>query len=934
MYFTINGTDDFTADMTIMIIQEMPEVTGFAAAPAVQPLDLVDEHCGIPVGQIPTGIHYVSLSWDPNNEVAVAGFAYYEVQRRDTTMDAGVWETVATVSNVANADFDDYEARVGVESSYRIRFVHVDGYVGAWATTITITVPAPGVTGGDVGNSVLILTTNHDPNANLAYMMVFDALPAQEFGFPEGGQTVLQPMYGRDYRVAFRPLERDGTEFTRTLMLNAAGVPPETLSAGFTSLRDLAWDTVPYVCVRDELHNRWLTAVSVPSGNVRDVPAHGHLVLAQAAFAEVTGTPAPVDYADPCEGAVLEDGDNFAYWSMETIPAALNGVRVLTDTFTRTLADQWGNTDTGQAWTITAGAATEFDVTPAGGTIANTVAGSPRQANVAGTWDNYRAHMEVTAPVLATVGRYAVGMVVREIDAAPAVVDTFTRTVANGWGTSDSGHVWARLNDPAAAASDYNVTGGQGRIVPAASGVRRVALNGISRRALEIYVDYIAVSAAVTGSDSVQVEFSMGVGAGGDTRHQLVLFFGVPNTSCTVLQVINSDLKVIDGTFPGVGTSTQIYSARLQGFGSTLRAKVWVRGGAEPGTWTTSVVLPEPIPDGTVMVSMVRGAGVSNPATLYGIVDGLSFNVAGGPDHYRHEIRFETTGVINLVAVARTIGIETDLETHVVDGGSYVPGTKVMLDVRNSGTSMDARAWKSTQPRPNWNDGPTTGREADFWVPVGGRVGIRSVRSATNTNANPIILVDNFTIDQLNNIIDIRALFRPFNDTFEFAIQVDSYSSSEPAGGYYINIGDDGVAMTVEDGYFVRMTTDRVAQLKMFKNRLTWIRAVFTPDDGWGHSTTQYYALNDDGVTWDLVDTIIAATAEPTPPIASGSDFELLLAYPGGVWVHRFEVRLDGVLVASPDWTGQPPGTKEITDAQGNTFVDLDPTSGGLCADG
>jgi hypothetical protein len=412
------NVDDYNADGSIMLVQALPVPGTLEVAAAVQPLTVVDEYCGVPVGAMPTGIRYHELSWDPVNDLSVAGFGYYEVQRRDTTMDADVWETVATITDVTVTAMDDYEARVGVESTYRIRTVHEDGYTSDWSDTAAATIAAPGVTGVDVDRSVLILTSNEDPSLNLAYTMAFEgtAPPQQEFIYPEGDRTELQEMYGRDYRVAFRPLERSGTEFTRTLMLNAAGVPTETLDRTASPLRDTAWAVVPYVCTRDELANRWLTALSVPSSATRDVPVRGHLVMAPVTFAEVTGTPAPVDYAGGCHGLRLEGQSQYQYWRAEA-PAALGGTRVITDTFSRVVASGWGNADTGQTWSASGGgAAGDYNVTGSAGTINSTNATVERRQLFTPAYDHHRQKVSVTVPATATGAPFHFGLLTRYQD--------------------------------------------------------------------------------------------------------------------------------------------------------------------------------------------------------------------------------------------------------------------------------------------------------------------------------------------------------------------------------------------------------------------------------------------------------------------------------------------------------------------------------------
>ena len=197
-------------------------------------------------------------------------------------------------TNPATTGFNDYEARVGIESLYRLRMVDVYDFPGPWSETITATIPEPGVTIGCTGGHLLIFSSNErqDGSINLAYSSVWEGRDVEEtFTFPEASFVQLQAMYNRDYFTAFRPMERGGEQFSRTVLVQAAAISPETL-ADFTGLRDMAWADVSYICVRDEDGNRWFATVLVPSGRVlRD----RRLYMAPVDIIEVTDTPSEVD---------------------------------------------------------------------------------------------------------------------------------------------------------------------------------------------------------------------------------------------------------------------------------------------------------------------------------------------------------------------------------------------------------------------------------------------------------------------------------------------------------------------------------------------------------------------------------------------------------------------------------------------------------------
>jgi hypothetical protein len=219
-------------------------------------------------------------------------FGSYELQRMDTV--DTTWQTIMRATTPQTTGFSDFEARVGISSSYRIRGVDVYDFTGPWSSTVSITIPSPGASGGCISQGhVLLFSTNERQtgSSNLAYSSVWEGQVTEDFSFPESSFVQLQAMYNKDFFTAFRPSERGGEQFQRTVLVQAAAISPPTL-ADFTSLRDMAWDDVSYICVRDEGGNRWLATVIVPSGRVLH---NRKLYLAPVQVIEVTDTPSEVD---------------------------------------------------------------------------------------------------------------------------------------------------------------------------------------------------------------------------------------------------------------------------------------------------------------------------------------------------------------------------------------------------------------------------------------------------------------------------------------------------------------------------------------------------------------------------------------------------------------------------------------------------------------
>lgn len=279
-------------DAVVLLSQDPPTVTGFGIAALSQTVTAALD-CGTPPRCVPTGIGYHRLTWAVTS-MPVSGFGSYELQRFDTV--DGEWQTVMLATSAAVTGFSDWEARIGVESQYRIRALNLYDFAGPWSATVSSTLAPPGVSGTRCTSGVLVFTSNSDQAGaySLAHVMAWErGSPDEVFDFPEGSQTSLVEGFGRDFVTAFHGTERGGERFERVLLVNAAAISPERL-ADFTGLRDMAWADLPYVCVRDELGDRWLASVSVPQGRVR---RNRRLYLATVRVVEVTGTPAPVDPA-------------------------------------------------------------------------------------------------------------------------------------------------------------------------------------------------------------------------------------------------------------------------------------------------------------------------------------------------------------------------------------------------------------------------------------------------------------------------------------------------------------------------------------------------------------------------------------------------------------------------------------------------------------
>lgn len=295
---TLDGVAHTWGDLSALVVALPDPVTGLAVTG-----DSIDTGAS---GECPVdGIGYVQASWDATG--LGVDFRHYELQRRDERTDT--WQTIMLTTDETFTAFADVEARLGVESCYRVRVVRdSDGVASLWSDEECATAP--------VDRCELTFTSNEANDMSVAYHDVYDRVAEREYEFPEADEVLVRQLYGRDYQVAFHPLERRGVTFTRRLLLaglvSGGAVGPPVAD----ELRDLAVAELSYVCVRDSDGNRWYGSIRVPALTVRQ-PGAFH--WAQLIFIETTATPSTPEGELPVPGPpvpmLFMSGDPFLFMS-------------------------------------------------------------------------------------------------------------------------------------------------------------------------------------------------------------------------------------------------------------------------------------------------------------------------------------------------------------------------------------------------------------------------------------------------------------------------------------------------------------------------------------------------------------------------------------------------------------------------------------------
>ncbi|MEV7631667.1 PKD domain-containing protein [Microbacterium sp. NPDC089318] len=192
--------------------------------------------------------------------------------------------------------------------------------------------------------------------------------------------------------------------------------------------------------------------------------------------------------------------------------------------------------------------------------------------------------------------------------------DEFDRTVTNGWGAAPTGGSWSLSTSSVSA---YSVSGGAGRIAVPAGSTRLAYLTGVSSASTDLVTS--ALLPELPEGGSVFASFIGRRVGTADYRARVVV--GATGAVQLQLQRTNTTLTAVNigGLTVAAGQELQV---RVQVFGTsptTLRAKVWKTGTAEPTTWQAQTSDSDAALQtaGHVGLGAYLGSGTSNaPVTI------------------------------------------------------------------------------------------------------------------------------------------------------------------------------------------------------------------------------------------------------------------------------------------------------------------------------
>lgn len=198
--------------------------------------------------------------------------------------------------------------------------------------------------------------------------------------------------------------------------------------------------------------------------------------------------------------------------------------------------------------------------------------------------------------------------------AAALYRDTFTRTVVDGWGTSDDGHTYQLLGGT--VPNDYDVTANKGTHTLTTNGVPRESIvQGLSVPDGQLYGFYQHPVVPTGASHEMDVRVRR---VDSNNYCDMRLFFSTANTiQAAVRQVVAGveSFVVFSAVLTNAGganlATTDPLSYVIEYWGSVMRAKVWKATDPEPITYsaTTAVTF---LSAGAVSYISFTGGGSTN----------------------------------------------------------------------------------------------------------------------------------------------------------------------------------------------------------------------------------------------------------------------------------------------------------------------------------
>lgn len=239
------------------------------------------------------------------------------------------------------------------------------------------------------------------------------------------------------------------------------------------------------------------------------------------------------------------------------------------------------------------------------------------------------------------------------------MIDSFARTVSNGWGTMDTSQSWTIAQ---ASPADFGVSGGVGTMTNNTLSTRHKAVIPISVADID-QTFACSVPVVATGTGGFEVG-AVGRYLDDNNYYRGVIQFNPGPAIAVAITKIVSNVETVLTTLTLSGATYSpgtIFKVRFQILGTTLRLKAWLATTTEPTVWTTSTTDSALSSPGKCGLTSVIVAGNTNTLPVTISFDNYTNIVGSYEIPYLGDIAFDydPTQIYNDVQVTRTGGITT-----------------------------------------------------------------------------------------------------------------------------------------------------------------------------------------------------------------------------------------------------------------------------------
>ena len=401
-------------------------------------------------------------------------------------------------------------------------------------------------------------------------------------------------------------------------------------------------------------------------------------------------------------------------------------VATVSDTFTRVVANGWGNADTGQAWTNSGGVAGDYNVAAGKGTCSLGVVNSSRFETLSSiSLADVDMYADISVPVVATGASISTGLRLR----SSTTSDFYYIEI--DWRTDST----ARL-----------------QLVSRVAGVSTTIAGPINKGTYAA-ADTWRVRGRVVGTSLFGKLWKVGTPEpftwDAWAQTSTIVAAAPVGTRC-LLSAGNTNVLPVVISFDNI----QVYAVTY-GWGTLTSGQTWTPSGGNAFEYTvydghgatdldTSTGSRRVLVTGLTPQDSEQAATFTIPVVaLTDSIDvGLMSRYAGSGDYYLAVAHFHNVGNFDVRIRKQVGGVFTTLVISSIVG-TYAAGESFRIRFITQGNGLMVKAWRITDPEPAAWQAVTT----DTSFTGTGQVGVRNNLQAANTNVPPVtIFVDDYVL--------------------------------------------------------------------------------------------------------------------------------------------------------------------------------------------